>query len=397
MRKIYARIIIALLAFSLTAHAQTWVQKDSLPAGNASTSPFSFSINQKLYVGGGYGNGVPLNTFFEYDPSTNIWTPKANVPIAIEAPQSFVINGKGYIACGALPGITNSVYMYDPTTDTWTQKGDFPGTPKAYGMGFSINGKGYISSGFIGSVAPVNDMWEYDTLTDSWSLKANVPGPARNNPMFVIINNQVYLGLGGDVSNTLVYSDFYWFNPDSNTYTPVSNIPHGRSAGAAYASGNFGYIGLGADTNTFALNDFYKFDPTNNSWTQVSNFGGPARAHGFCEVVAGIPYIGCGTNISGGFLSDNWTYGYPASITEVKTDISLQCYPSPATDYFTIKMTGFEIGNKSVKLYDQLGQLVFQGGIDQNEILINDKLSTGLYTVIVAQSGHQESARILVR
>jgi gliding motility-associated-like protein len=306
MKSIY--FYLAYLLLCCDCNGQGWIQVQPLPPGNGLLRPFSFSINGKLYVGGGYvGSGVCLTTLFEYDPATNVWTQKANVPTGQYATHNFVLNGKGYIACGAVPNPMDSVYMYDPIANTWTQKNPFPGTARINGVGFSINGRGYISSGFIGGSSLINDMWEYNDTTDTWTQKANVPGPPRNGPSFLIINNQAYIGVGGDVSTSNVYTDFYRFDPVANSYTQVASMPGGRASGANFTVGNYGYVGLGQIVGSM-INDFYRFDPVANTWTQECSFGGGSRAHVFNETVLGLPYVGCGNNVSNTYLSDVWTW-----------------------------------------------------------------------------------------
>jgi len=40
--------------------------------------PFTFSIGNKGYVGTGDGYGGYVTTFWEYDPSIDVWTQKAD-------------------------------------------------------------------------------------------------------------------------------------------------------------------------------------------------------------------------------------------------------------------------------------------------------------------------------
>ena len=54
----------------------TWTQKASLP-GNNREGAVSFTIGNKGYIATGYGLGW-LKDLWEYDPSSNSWTQKAN-------------------------------------------------------------------------------------------------------------------------------------------------------------------------------------------------------------------------------------------------------------------------------------------------------------------------------
>ena len=141
--------------------------------------PIGFSINHKVYTGGG-ANGFGKNDFYEYDPANNIWTRKADIPGGgVALAVSFAINGKGYIATGykLMSGNSNELWQYDPLTDIWVRKADLPAAARERAMGFSLNGKGYVGGGY-GSSSGTNyaDFWEYDPATDSWTRKADLGG-----------------------------------------------------------------------------------------------------------------------------------------------------------------------------------------------------------------------------
>ena len=320
---------LILLAFcSLFVNAQTWAQKASLPPSQVGYYAASFSIGGKIYAGGGYWAGAPLNTFFEYDPATDTWAAKANMPNSLFAAAFFTINGKGYVVCGQDHTTTNvTVYMYDPVTNSWTQKNNFPGTARYNTIGFSLNGKGYVFGGFIGGSTVLNDMWEYDPTADSWTQKANAPGPGRDGPVAQIISNQAYIGMGCAVNGIPGYTDFYRFDPVANSYTQVASIPRRRAACAHFEIGGIGYFGLGqidSGSITTVEDDFYKYDPVANSWTQINNFGGAMRGWVFSEVVAGKPYVGAGSYLQSNiFYNDLWTWDSCHSRVTLGNDTTL--------------------------------------------------------------------------
>lgn len=289
---------------------QNWISKASVPSGVGLLAPISFSINGKLYVGGGYVGTYATNKFYEYTPSTNSWTRKADIPAIIYSSGCFVINNKGYIVCGANPSLTNNVYEYNPTTDSWTYKGVFPGAMRMNSSGFSINGKGYVFGGFVGGSTVVNEMWEYDANINSWTAKANCPGPGRNGSHSVAVGNKALVGLGTDQSSNVVYTDMYLFDPVSNNYTAIPNCPKPITSGASFFINSKAYFGVGYDASLGSLffnNSFWTYNLATNSWAATNNFNGPLKAHIFCEVVNGLPYIGCGDNVSG-YMNDNWTW-----------------------------------------------------------------------------------------
>ena len=64
----------------------------------------------------------------EYDPKTDTWTAKADMPTARMMTATAVVGGKIYVIGGAESFFFPSaaVEVYDPVTDTWEQKADMP-------------------------------------------------------------------------------------------------------------------------------------------------------------------------------------------------------------------------------------------------------------------------------
>ena len=375
--------------------SQIWLQKAAMPSSRGLDAPISFTINGKMYVGGGYNATNVLDSFYEYDPSANTWTQKANIPQVIFSAGSFALHGKGYIVCGARGSgpYSTAVYQYDPATDTWATKNNFPGSGRQNVLGFSCLGKGYLAGGFNGVV--IAEMWEYNDTTDSWTQKANIPGPGRNGPAWLVVNNQIFVGMGANSNGTAIYSDFYRFDPAANTYTIVDSSPVARSSPANYTIGNIGYVGLGYGLSG-NLNDFYKYDPVANTWTQTGHFGGTARFGAYNEVVNGVPYIGCGVINGGSYAIDNWSFDHPASVTDIPSNEPLRCYPSPSAKAFTIDMSAFGAGKKGIIICDQLGQIVYQTSSSEKNLMVNQALSEGIYIVSVSDGLQRQTAKMVI-
>lgn len=81
------------------------------------------------------------------------WTRKAGIPTARWGLSTSVVNGKIY-AIGGMAGDSvngsrevSTVEVYDPTTDTWTMKADMP-TARACISTCVVNGKIYVFGGY---------------------------------------------------------------------------------------------------------------------------------------------------------------------------------------------------------------------------------------------------------
>jgi hypothetical protein len=111
-------------------------------------------VNGKIYAIGGWCDGAFHSTVEEYDPATDTWTKKADMPTARQWLSTSVVDGKIY----AIGGKTlSTVEEYDPATDTWMKKADMP--TARLGLSTSVvNGRIYAIGASGGSVVE-----EYDT------------------------------------------------------------------------------------------------------------------------------------------------------------------------------------------------------------------------------------------
>lgn len=111
-----------------------WLAKSALPVQVADHSLVT-APNGKIYLfgGGGYPSGVPTisNQMFEYNPATDIWTQKASADTA-RSNAAAVVNLAGNIyLIGGTDSLTTQHYLtsiqeYRPTTNTWTDRPDLP-------------------------------------------------------------------------------------------------------------------------------------------------------------------------------------------------------------------------------------------------------------------------------
>ncbi len=310
-------IVILCLLNTLNVNAQnTWTQKSSSPTSAVLRSgAFSFTIGTKSYVGGGTDAvGTVLKSFWEYDPALDIWTQKADLPdigsqYGRVGAVGFGIGNLGYFGTGNTSGSangTNNFYEYNPSTNTWTPKANFAGGTRAYAIGFSIGNKGYIGTG-LNSPTLLKDFWEYNPSTDAWTQKANFGGLARDYAIGFSIKGKGYIGTGND--NSGVYTNDFWeYDTITDLWLQKANFGGGkRWVATGFSIGDFGYIGTGQDSLNADKNDFWEYNSKNNTWIQKTNFSGNIRSSAFCFSVNNKGYIG------GGFKSpaaqfDFWEY-----------------------------------------------------------------------------------------
>ena len=280
-----------------------WTKKADIP--NSANWTAGFSIGTKGYI---LLSGS--KDFYEYDPSNNQWTKKADFGgVARYRSVGFSLGGKGYIGTGWTgAALLKDFWEYDPSNDSWTQKADFGGGLRREAVGFSIYNevqgwRGFIGTGYDGGSLRV-DFWEYMPSIDQWGQKANFTGTARADAVGFSIGEKGYIGTGliGGYTKT-----FYEYDPSNDSWTQKADF--GGSA-RCYAVGfsiparEKGYIGTGHDGSD--LKDFWEYDPSNNSWTQKADFGGAIRKNAVGFYVGEKGYLG-GGNVDNEF----WEYTPP--------------------------------------------------------------------------------------
>lgn len=162
----------------------TWTTKASMRTPRAF---FGASVvNGKIYVVGGWAqSGAYLSSCEEYDPVANTWTTKAGMSTARCFLSTVAVDGKIYVIGGGtrsdsvnLPTLAlQTVEVYDPATDTWTRKADMP-RPGGTGSCCVTDGIIYYAGGGNTSIigtgsdrgVPLVDA--YDPATDTWMTTA---------------------------------------------------------------------------------------------------------------------------------------------------------------------------------------------------------------------------------
>jgi len=135
------------------------------------------TINGKIYVAGGesriedpadphYGDPVVHKSLFVYDPGTNTWTRKADMPRPGWALQAAVL-GRLYAY------VDGSFFAYSPRSDRWVRLQP-PPSRHDVGVMAEVGGKVYLTSGITGAtVNPTNpELDVYDPATRAWTVKS---------------------------------------------------------------------------------------------------------------------------------------------------------------------------------------------------------------------------------
>lgn len=192
---------------------------------------------------------------------------------------------------------------------TWVQKANFTSGLRAGAFAFSIGNKGYVGSGIkqtgTSTIAYVNDFWEYNPATDAWTQMANVPY-AISSPAAFELKGKGYISTGYTGSTYLAQT--WEYNPATNIWGAKANFPGaGRYTTSCFVIGDNAYVGQGKSGPYHT--DFYKYDAVSDSWTSVAAFPGGARQSARCFTIGNYGYIIGGANVSSGNnYHENWQY-----------------------------------------------------------------------------------------
>jgi N-acetylneuraminic acid mutarotase len=180
-----------------------WTKKADMPT--ARTSMGISAVNGKIYaIGGANAAGTVVSIVEEYNPATDRWTKKADMPTARASIGISVVNGKIYAIGGKSTGSTSwsnfsTVEMYDPETDTWTQKADMP--TRRYSLSAAVvDGKIYAIGGsadetFNVPLVATSTVEVYDQTTDTWAQDTDML-TARTHFSMTTVNGRIY-AVGG--------------------------------------------------------------------------------------------------------------------------------------------------------------------------------------------------------
>jgi len=171
----------------------TWSSIADLPAPRAGHA--MVTVGDKLYLVGGTGSGAA--EVWTYDPATDIWnTHSAPMSTLREHVPAIVVDGHIYVIGGRWNDVsTPAVEVYDPTSDTWERKADLP-TPRSALSLALLDGRIHAVGGEDLATGCTYGRHEaYDPQTDTWTTLADQPVP-RHAMVSAVVDGRWYL-IGG--------------------------------------------------------------------------------------------------------------------------------------------------------------------------------------------------------
>ena len=174
-------------------------------------------------------------------------------------------------AAGTRHGNASSgVYAYDPSSDSWAQKADLPEDISATSTAV-LDGQLYVVGGCTtGNCAPTSSqVYRYDPAGDSWTAVADYPEKVAFTACAGIAGEVVCAG-GVNADTNASTAHAYAYDPGSDSWTQVADMPADLWAAAASGAGDKLQVSSGVVDNGAAVtNEGYEYDPAGNSWSDL--------------------------------------------------------------------------------------------------------------------------------
>ena len=290
----YLQWVSILLLVVSNSFAGGWEQVTELPIWRMGDA--AAAVRGKIYLIGGFdhhenlGGGAPaLSTVDVYDTQTNTWHAAANMPTPRVAPQTAVFSNEIYVFGGydrkgprGAFRYKRNVEMYDPETDTWVKKRNMPTLREGFSTAL-VNGKVYLIGGRIhdkklGEGAATGLVEVYDPLTNRWEKGADMP-TERGETDAVVIGGKIYV-LGGytwlkvpGLAERFV-TRIEEYNPKTDKWRKLPDMPMFRGWFATVAVDNEIYTlgGMNLEDRRIAyISDVDAYNPTVGKWRKVES------------------------------------------------------------------------------------------------------------------------------
>ena len=303
-------------------------------------------VNQTIYI----------NSFVDYADDTvsyssvkeftinSSWEAISPLPESRYLAVAFAVDNIGYVTTGydgvstvqiagghTFPDYQNTLYSYDPNTNNWSNTGsDFNRSVRGDAVSFVQNNMAYVGGGRGVGNGRFNDISRYNPSTNAWESINNLP-QQRTEMVSFVLNGKGYAGTGTD-DNT-PRQNVYSYNDVNNLWESISSFPIGTKRAFGFALNGAGFVGSGVKSS-WPLNitkEIYKYDLSLESWVQLNDF--PIGVYDtFSFVIGDKAYVGGGvldgdgnTIIDNVFLyneiNDSWieVESFPTPIRNAKT------------------------------------------------------------------------------
>jgi N-acetylneuraminic acid mutarotase len=217
------------------------------------------------------------------------WTTAAPTTIYRGEIGAIAVNGKIYVAGGAIPGVDAAplFQVFDPGTKQWRDLAPIPKATSHPGIA-ALNGKIYVAGGFTMNVHknPLTLFAEYDIASNSWRELAPLPEPLGSVGL-AALDGKIHM-VGGRKPDGTTTPAHYVFDPKSGQWSMAARLPVSRDhIGLLVLDGAIHVFGgrLNATVDNVGLHDVY--DAKTDSWRSLAPMPTP-RSSGAATVYRGL-------------------------------------------------------------------------------------------------------------
>ncbi|RKU10008.1 hypothetical protein C6503_20195 [Candidatus Poribacteria bacterium] len=272
-------------------------------------------VDDKIYIMGGTleNVGAPdgVSTVEEYDPQTNTWRRVADMPTRRYYPKAAVVNdiiyvfGGWYQEKGVKTEYPVRVEAYDPATDTWTRKKDMP-VPRVHPAVGAVDEKIYIiggSTGWGGEDERRMDRVDiYDPATDTWEAGTKMP-TRRDAYLGGVVNNHIFVIGGYGPPGGQVLSAIEEYDPISRQWQKKKDMLNVKFSFRTAVVEDDIYVIGGIDKSREYLATVDVYNPQTETWSDIPAMPTPMYPQG-AATVNGTIYVFGGIGADGQFFPD---------------------------------------------------------------------------------------------
>lgn len=282
-----------------TSPPDTWSTVATLPTARVELAVAAALDGRVFAIGGRNAAAVDLDTVEAYDPTTNAWATMPSLPTGrrmLGAARGD--GGRIYAVGGRLydNSQTGTVEVFDPNTGAWSS-GPRISPRSELAVVTDSAGRVYAIGGRLG-VQTLDLVEVLDPASQAWSAAASLPVACAPGAAAAGSDGRVYV-IGCDFPESL-----WAYDPVTNTWTTgLPDVPGGMretSAMGSSADGRVFYLG-GKDNGAYTQ-VVPAYDPQANSWAPVSGLPHPRASFAAARGADGRIYLVGGSD-GGGFVS----------------------------------------------------------------------------------------------
>ncbi|RKU11054.1 hypothetical protein C6503_19005 [Candidatus Poribacteria bacterium] len=311
---VMSAVVSLLLLVQIESFAgQDWEVITQLPTQRSGIA--TAVVDDRIYIIGGtlenVGDPDGVSTVEEYDPQTNTWRRVADMPTRRYYPKAAVVNDTIYVFGGWYEekGVKTEYPVrldaYDPATDTWTRKKDMP-VPRVHPAVGAVDGKIYIIGGSTGwgwgDERRMDRVDIYDPATNTWEDGPKMP-TQRDAYLGGVVNNRIYVIGGYGPPGGQVLSAIEEYDPINRQWQKKKDMLNVKFSFRTAVVKDDIYVIGGIDKSRQYLATVDMYNPQTETWRDIPAIPTPMYPQG-AATVNGTIYVFGGMGAGGQFLPD---------------------------------------------------------------------------------------------